>query len=63
MTIEAKRDANGPVITIDGAPVTTPSNNGGIIFEQISQYTIIRSNLGFTVSAAATFNAGLKYFF
>lgn len=50
VTVEAKRDAGGPVVTFNGAPVAIPSNKAGLIFEQISQYIVIRSNIGFTVS-------------
>lgn len=44
-----KRGSNGPSVTYNGAEVSIPSNKGGLIFEQISQYTVIRSNIGFEV--------------
>lgn len=47
--ITLKRDANGPSIKWNGASVTIPSSKGGIIFEKVSHYIIIRSNIGFQV--------------
>ncbi|XP_053374174.1 von Willebrand factor-like [Mercenaria mercenaria] len=47
--ISLKRDVNGPSIKWNGAAVTIPSNKGGVIFEKVSHYIIIRSNIGFQV--------------
>ncbi|XP_052248669.1 mucin-5AC-like isoform X9 [Dreissena polymorpha] len=47
--ISLRRGANGPVVTYNGAPVAVPSNKGGIIFEEISQYMIVRSSIGFQI--------------
>ena len=47
--ISMKREASGPVVQWNGAPVAIPSNKNGIVFEKVSHYTIVRSSLGFTI--------------
>lgn len=47
--ITLERDDTGISIKWNGQPVTIPSNRGGVIFEKVSHYTIIRSNIGFQV--------------
>jgi len=42
-------DTAGTVITYNGADVSIPSSHGGLIFEKISQYVIVRSTLGFQI--------------
>ncbi|KAK3611485.1 hypothetical protein CHS0354_039098 [Potamilus streckersoni] len=48
-TIALRRDSLGPIVQYNGATVTVPGTQGGVIFEKISHYIIIRSSLGFKV--------------
>ncbi|WAR09836.1 SSPO-like protein [Mya arenaria] len=47
--ISLKRDASGPVVTYNGAVVPVPSSKGGVIFEKISSYIVVRSSIGFQI--------------
>ena len=47
--ISLKREASGPVVQWNGAPVAIPSNKNGIVFEKVSHYTMVRSSLGFSI--------------
>ncbi|KAL4222951.1 Mucin-5B [Mactra antiquata] len=47
--ITLTRDENGASVKFNGQAVPIPSNRGGVIFEKVSHYTIIRSNIGFQV--------------
>ncbi|KAK3611483.1 hypothetical protein CHS0354_039095 [Potamilus streckersoni] len=48
-TIALRRDSSGPIVQYNGATVTVPGTQGGVIFEKISHYIIVRSSLGFKV--------------
>ena len=47
--ITIKRDASGPKVEWNGAPVAIPSNKNGVVFEKVSHYTIVKSSLGFSI--------------
>ena len=44
-----KRDASGPKVEWNGAPVAIPSTKNGVVFEKVSHYTIVKSSLGFSI--------------